>query len=123
MAGMVRVAFLLALVSLAIPGAAIADVRVAGTCGSGAAAQLRLKADDGAIRVRFEVDGYRAGERWRIVLVHERRVVWRGTRRTRSGSRVRIRRSIPDYGGADSVRAHAAGPRGNTCSASAIIAG
>jgi hypothetical protein len=119
MAGMVRVAFLLALVSLAIPGAAIADVRVAGTCGSGAAAQLRLKADDGAIRVRFEVDGYRAGER----LVHERRVVWRGTRRTRSGSRVRIRRSIPDYGGADSVRAHAAGPRGNTCSASAIIAG
>jgi hypothetical protein len=123
MAAMVRVAVLLVLVGVVVPAAAIADVRVSGTCGSGASSELRLKADHGEIRLRFELEGRRTGERWRIVLVHERRVVWRGTRRTRSGRRLRVRRSLHDYAGADSVRAHASGPGGNTCSASATITG
>jgi hypothetical protein len=100
------------------------DVRVSGTCGKGATSELRLKAKDGAIRVEFEVDSNRAGQRWRVVLVHERRVAWRGQARTRSGSgSFRIRRSVPDFDGADQVTARASGPRGNTCEATGRLTG
>jgi hypothetical protein len=100
------------------------DVRVRGSCGKGARSKLRLRSKDGAIRVEFEVDRNRAGERWRVTLVHERRVVWRGRARTRSGSgSFRIRRSVPDFGGADRVTARASGPRGVTCHASAVLTG
>lgn len=100
------------------------DVRVTGACGKGATSKLRLRAKDGAIQVEFEVKANRGGQRWRVVLVHERRVAWRGRARTRSGSgSFRIRRSIPDFGGADQVTARASGPRGNTCEATALLTG
>jgi hypothetical protein len=116
--------------ALGAPAAALAhggdgqDVRVSGTCGKGASSKLRLRAKDGALRVEFEVDSRRAGERWRVVLVHERRVAWRGQARTRSGNgSFRIRRSVPDFGGADQVTARASGPRGNTCEATGLLTG
>jgi hypothetical protein len=100
------------------------DVRVTGACGKGATSKLRLKAKDGAIQVEFEVKANRGGQRWGVVLVHERRVAWRGRARTRSGSgSFRIRRSIPDFGGADQVTARASGPRGNTCEATGLLTG
>jgi hypothetical protein len=98
------------------------DVRVSGSCGAGASSKLRLRAKDGAIRVEFEVRSRRRGESWRVALVHERRVVWRGRARTRSGSRsFRIRRSIPDFDGADQVGVRASGPGGNTCEAAGVV--
>ena len=98
------------------------DVRVEGDCGRGASSSLRLKADHGTIRVEFEVESRRARERWRVVLVHERRVVWRGQVRTRSGSAsFRVRRSIPDFEGADEVSMRGSGPNGNTCLAAATL--
>jgi hypothetical protein len=100
-----------------------AKVRVAGTCGRGATSQLRLEAKDGGIRVELRVHGHRGGERWRVVLVHERRVAWRGRARTSSSASFRVRRSVPDFGGADQVTARASGPRGNTCQATASLAG
>ena len=122
-----RVLLLTALATLALaltaPAAALAhredkDVRVSGTCGRGATAK------DGAIRVEFEVRSRRGGERWRVVLVHERRVAWRGRARTRSGSgSFRVRRSLPDFGGADQVTARASGPRGNICQAGGVLTG
>ena len=57
------------------------EVRVAGVCGSGATSELRLKSDDDGIELRFEVDHSRAGVVWRVVLVHERRIAWKGTAR------------------------------------------
>jgi len=100
------------------------DVRISGTCGRGATSKLRVRAKDGAIQVEFEVDGRRAGERWRVVLVHERRVAWRGRARTRAGSgSFRMRRTIPDFEGADQVTARASGPRGNTCDATGLLPG
>ncbi|MEK6229385.1 MAG: hypothetical protein AABM31_08700 [Actinomycetota bacterium] len=98
------------------------DVRVRGSCGKGATSKLRLRSKDGAIRVEFEVDRNRAGERWRVALIHERRVVWRGRARTRSGSgSFRVRRSVPDFEGADRVTARASGPRGVTCVATGVL--
>jgi hypothetical protein len=94
-----------------------------GRCGRGATSQLRLEAKDGGVRVELWVHGHRRGERWRVVLVHERRVAWRGRARTRTSGSFRVRRSVPDFGGADQVTARASGPRGNTCQATASLAG
>ncbi len=99
------------------------EARVTGTCSAGASSKLRLRSRDGAISVEFEVKRRRGGERWRVVLVHERRVAWRSSIRTkRSSGSFRIRRSLADYDGPDEVTARASGPRGMTCEASATLA-
>lgn len=115
----------LALLALVVPGAAHArdDARVEVSCGGGAEAELRAEADDGAIEIELRIDSRRSGERWRIALVHERRVAWRGSGRTRGGGALRIRRTLPDYAGADEVTARATGPRGVTCQATAQLSG
>jgi hypothetical protein len=97
-------------------------VRVAGHCGSGATAELKLKQDDGAIEVEFEVDHDRVGSRWRVTLVRERRVVARAAARTHgpSGS-FTIRRRLRDLPGSDRVSARASGPRGLSCEAAATL--
>jgi hypothetical protein len=101
----------------------VVRVRVQGTCGRGATSELRLRAGDGAIRVEFEVRTHRRGERWRVVLVHERRVVWRGRARASGGRAFRVRRYLRDLEGADRVTARASGPRGNACEAGALLRG
>ena len=99
------------------------EARVEGTCAKGASSKLRLRSRDGRISVEFEVKRSRRGERWRIVLVHERRIAWRGSVRTaRSGGSFRVRRSLPDLDGSDRVKVRASGPRGLTCEASATLA-
>jgi hypothetical protein len=99
------------------------EARVAGACSTGATSKLRLRSRDGSISVEFEVRRRRGGERWRVVLVHERRVAWRSAIRTKGSSgSFRIRRSLDDYDGPDQVTARASGPRGLTCEASATLA-
>jgi hypothetical protein len=113
----------LALVTCAPPPAlADDDVRVTGTCGAGATSTLRLKPHDGEIELRFEVDHRRVSGTWRIVIVQERRVVWRGQTRARSG-RARVRRQLSDLIGVDRIRVHASGPRGIRCTAAGTLAG
>ena len=100
------------------------EARVAGTCSTGATSALRLRSRDGAIRVEFELRRRVARERWRVVLVHERRVAWRGTFRTsRSGGGFRVRRSLQEFDGPDHVTARASGPGGLVCEASATLSG
>jgi len=99
------------------------EARVEGTCAKGASSKLRLRSRDGEIRVEFDLKRNRSGERWRVVLVHERRVAWRGTVRTRSsGGSLRVRRTLRDYEGSDRVTVRASGPRGLTCEATARLA-
>lgn len=95
------------------------EARVAATCGKGATAQLRLRSRDGEIRVELDVRRRRRGEAWRVVLVHERRLVWRATLRARGS--LRVRRSLEDLDGPDRVTARASGPRGLTCEATATL--
>ncbi len=98
------------------------EARVGGICSKGAAARLRLRSRDGEIGVAFDLTRRRSGERWRVVLVHERRVAWRGTLRTRaSTSTLHVRRTVADYDGPDLVTARASGPRGLTCTATATL--
>jgi hypothetical protein len=120
---------------LVLPSAALADhgggnrgrphdVRVRGTCGKGATARLRLRERGGRIDVAFEVEHTRAHRTWKVVIVRDGLIAWRGSARTRapSGS-FSVERRIANFSGADRVTARAGGPRGLTCTASAILPG
>jgi hypothetical protein len=106
----------------ATAGASGGEVRVSGTCGSGASSSLRLKPRDGAIELRFEARHGRGSPRWRVVIVQERRVVWRGRPRAHDG-RVRVRRDLVDLSGVDGIRVTASGPGGLRCVAAATLHG
>jgi hypothetical protein len=113
------------------PGQARADdhggggeVRVAGSCGKGAVASLRLRSRDGSIEVRFRLRQTRGRGMWRIAIVHERRVSARATRRTtRVDDSFELERSFRDLPGSDTVAVHAWGPSGLGCRATATLRG
>jgi hypothetical protein len=113
------------------------------TCLSGTAA-LRLQADDGQdeddeddedddvdddgaeggglIGIDLRVDVKRPVVRWRLVLLHERRIVYQGVRRsTRAGHTLRYRRYVPDWDGRQTVAARLSAPAGRTCRMEATI--
>jgi hypothetical protein len=131
------IATALTLILLALPTAASAapdrgargggdrrEVRAAGACGGGASSRLELKSRDGVIEVEFEVHHRRAGALWRITIVQERRVAWRGRARMRAAGRsFSLERRIRDLRGADRVMVRGLGPRGVTCVASATLPG
>ena len=97
------------------------DVKRAGSCTDASSVMLRLRARDDVIRVELELDS-RRGSRWTVILLHERRIVFRGVLRTgRSGGALRLRRSVPDWFGRDTVVARAAGPRAEICRVSAAL--
>ena len=129
------VALLLACLLLALPASSPArggdddgggggdEVRTSGSCGGGASSELRIRAKDGTIELRFEVRGARRGS-WRVVVVQERRVAWRGTVGASGGSRsFRVERELDDLPGADAIMVRASGPRGLTCNASGTLSG
>jgi len=97
------------------------EVRVSGMCGRGASSRLTLKGRDGEIEAEFEIHQRHSGH-WRVVVVQERRIVWRGRERTssRHGS-LSVERRLDDLPGADEVMARAVGPRGLTCQATAVL--
>lgn len=98
------------------------EVRVAGVCGGRATAELRLRGRDGRIEMRFEVQHSRTDVAWRVVVVHERRVAWKGTvRTTRPGGSFELRRTLNDLAGADAVVVRALGPQGLVCRAGATL--
>ncbi len=98
------------------------EVRVAGVCGGGATSKLRLRSDGDGIDVRFEVDHSKAGEVWRVVLVHERRVGWKGFVKTSGpGGSFEVERTLKDFPGADEVSMRAGGPHGIVCRADATL--
>ena len=121
------VLLLLACLLVALPASSQArdddEIRTSGSCGGGARSELRLEADDGTIELRFEVRGARRGS-WRVVVVQERRVAWRGTVSASDSSRsFRVERDLDDLPGADAIMVRATGPRGVTCSASGTLSG
>ena len=114
-------------VVLSLPVAASAgpvddeDVRVRKACSRGSEATLRVRADDGVLRVELRVDPRRRGGRWSVVLLHERRIVYRGRLAPSGGGSVRLRRNVPDLFGRDAVTARASGPLRETCRLTATI--
>jgi hypothetical protein len=120
---------LLVALSLALPAVASArdgggDVRVGGSCGSGASSSLRVKAGSHGIEVRFRIRQRSGSSRWRVSLVHEGRVAWRGHRTAHGSSHsFELRRTIRDLPGADRITARGVSPGGITCTATAVLRG
>jgi hypothetical protein len=113
--------------ALALPVLAAADdepsddVRGTGSCTRSSEIELELRARDGAIRVELKIETGRRGSRWGVILLHERRTVFRGVVRTRSNGSLELRRSVPDWFGTDTVVVRASGPRAETCRVSAAL--
>jgi hypothetical protein len=111
--------------ALVLPFAAGADdgrdVRQKGTCSRASEVQLRLRSDDEAIRVELELETPRRGSKWAVILLHERRIAFRGSVRTDNDGSIELRRRVPDWFGIDSVVARATGPRGESCRVSARL--
>lgn len=113
--------------TLALPLAAGADdgpedVRRTGTCSRSSEVQLRLRSDDElAIRVELEIETGRRGSRWAVILLHERRIAFRGSLRTDGHGSVELRRAVPDWFGVDSFVVRATGPRSESCRVSAEL--
>jgi hypothetical protein len=124
---LLRLAAVLLAAALLLPLAAAADddpreeVRRPGTCTRSSDVELRLRAEDGRIRVDLEIETGRSGASWSIIVLHERRTAFRGAARTRSNGSLELRRSIPDWYGRDTVVVRASGPRAETCRASATL--
>ena len=98
------------------------DVNVAGSCGGSATSKLRLRARDGGLELEFELEHSRPRAPWRVAVVHERRVVWRGMRRASvTGAAFELARRLPDLPGTDAVTVTAWGPSGETCRATAVL--
>ena len=55
-------------------------VRVAGTCSDSSTSKLKLKRDNGRLKVEFEVDQNRTGVPWTVELRKDGRLVFQGTR-------------------------------------------
>lgn len=124
---MVLLAAIVAFCAIAFPGVAAADdgdreVRRSGTCTGSSRSVIRVRADDGEIRVEFEITTRSSTRTWRVVLLHERRVAFQGPVRPRSGGRsVRLRRTLPDWFGRDTIVVRASGPGIETCRVSATV--
>jgi hypothetical protein len=101
-----------------------AEVRGTGTCSGRVRSELKLKADDGQIEAEFELDHARGGSAWRVTVVQEGRVVWRGTAHAGRGSgSFSWERRLRDYVGADGISVRAAGPSGASCRVSLTLPG
>ncbi|HET6689965.1 MAG TPA: hypothetical protein VFG74_03780 [Miltoncostaeaceae bacterium] len=99
------------------------EVRTTGTCGRSSAIRLRLRAEDGRIRIDTTVRTARTG-RWRLTVLHERRVVAKlRVRATRAARGFERRVTVRDWSGADAVVARAVSPAGETCTAGATVRG
>lgn len=98
------------------------DVRAVAACSKSVAAELRLKTEERGIELKFKLRQTHANSAWRVALVHERSVVWKGTLRTGWPSRsFELRRTLQDLPGDDRVTARAWGPRGLGCRVTATL--
>jgi hypothetical protein len=122
-----RAAATLAVVAAALASAAGAaadhggrdEARARADCG-GAALSLRLRVDDGRIRIDVELEA-RSPSRWSVVVVHERQIVYRGSHRLRRRGELELRRYVDDWFGTDRVAVRVSGGAHAACSVSATV--
>ena len=119
---------LLVAVGLAIPTSAVADdgphkdVRARGSCTGSNESRLRVRAEDGRLRIEFRIDADRRYRAWAIVLLRERRIVFRGTLTPGGGGRaLELRRTIADWPGTNTVAVRASTRTGQSCRATATV--
>ena len=111
---------------LVLPGVAVADegdreVRRSGTCTGSSSVSLRVRAEDGELELELEIKTQRTVGRWQAIVLHDRRIVFRGSVARRGSNSVRLRRTLRDYYGRETITVRASGPRAETCRVSVIV--
>jgi hypothetical protein len=94
-----------------------------GKCSKSSTWKLKVKSDDGRIETEFEVDQNRVGKRWRVTLLNNGSVAFKGIRTTRapSGS-FSVSRLLADSAGANTIAGSAKALRGGeTCRGSIVF--
>jgi hypothetical protein len=113
-----------ALGTVAGPAAAKStDVIRTGNCTAASDWKLKLSHEDGRIETEFEVDQNRIGKTWKVKLIQNGVVVWKGWRTTQapSGS-FEVRKLLPNRAGTDTIVARAKNPAtGEICRGTASI--
>ena len=95
--------------------AVLVALSIAGCEADPCATALELAPVHGRIGARFTVDHAEPGPGWKVVVVHEGHVAWRGTGRPGLFW-------LDDYDGADHVSIRATGPDGRICTAEETLA-
>ncbi len=98
-----------------------ADVIRRGSCSGSTDWKLKLSPEDGRIEVEYEVDSNKVGQRWKVKLLKNGKVIFRGARTTKGASgsfEVRVVTSNP--AGKDTFRARAT-HAGEVCKGSATF--
>ena len=122
---MLLLAAVAACAALSLPAVATADddteVRKTGTCTASSRITIRVRADDDEIRIDLEIRARQRNTAWNVILLRERRTVFRGVIRSRDSRTVKLRRTIDNWYGRDSIVVRASGPRLETCRVSATV--
>ena len=101
-------------------------VRVAGVCDNGSTSKLKVKRDDGRLKVEFEVDQNVVGAVWDVTVTKDGTIVWQGQRTTSdpSGSfsvERRIKGAKSGVIAATATLAASASQKAETCTATVTI--
>src|SRR3954453_11505375 len=91
-------------------------------CGGGARPNLSVWAEkQHRIGATFRLAGAHPGVDWRLVVVHEGHVAFRGRARGGADGGLKVTHRMGGYPGADRVLVRAYGPDGATCAATARL--
>ena len=112
---LVAVVLLVASLGAAAPARAEGDeARDRAAC-AGGSARLRVEAEDGRLHVELRLDARPGVRTFRVVLLHERTLVVSGLRRTTAAGTFRVRLTLPDWPGRETVSARLVPPSGRAC--------
>jgi hypothetical protein len=98
------------------------EIRARGVCTGPSVSALRIRSDEGTLRIEFRIDSpRRAARSWTLVILRERRIAYRGVVRPAGGHHsVRLRRAVVDWPGAEQIVVRAVAVGGETCRASGV---
>ena len=84
--------------------------------------EIDLRARDGWIEIRSTIRAVAPRSRWRMIVSHDRWIIWVGRKVAGSSGRVALRVRNKDYEGPDAIMVRANGPSGEVCRVVATIA-
>ena len=116
------IALVLALMLAAapVPAHASDEVRRRGSCSGGPGDwTLRVRRDDGALRVRFTIDDVAAGQSWQLFLSDNGTRIFSGTKSSDAAGEVRVSKRTTNRAGSDRIAASGVNTvNGTTCEGS-----
>jgi hypothetical protein len=114
------IALVLALMFAPAPAHANDEARRRGSCSGGPGDwTLRVRRDDGALRVRFTIDDVRTGQSWQLFLSDNGTRIFSGTKSSDAEGEVRVSKRTTNRAGSDRIAASGVNTvNGTTCEGS-----